>query len=115
MFSRMMVGWAIDDNMRTGLVMKALQKAINHRQLPKGMIVHSDGGSQYASKEFRTLLKKYDLTQSMTRKDNHYDNAMAESLFSRFKAELLQKGTFHSREDAVTEIFEYIEMYYNNK
>lgn len=66
-----MVGWAIDDNMRTELVMKALQKAINHRQLPKGMIVHSDGGSQYASKEFRTLLKKHDLIQSMTRKDNH--------------------------------------------
>lgn len=71
MFSRMMVGWAIDDNMRTELEIKALQKAINHRQLPKGMIVHSDGGSQYASKEFRTLLKKYDLTQSMTRKNNH--------------------------------------------
>jgi putative transposase len=115
MFSRMMVGWAIDDNMRTELVMKALQKAINHRQLPKGMIVHSDGGSQYASKEFRTLLKKYDLTQSMTRKNNHYDNAMAESLFSRFKAELMQKGTFQNREDAITEIFEYIEMYYNKK
>lgn len=109
------MGWAIDDNMRTELVMKALQKVINHRQLPKGVIVHSDGGSQYASKDFRTLLRKHDLTQSMTRKDNHYDNAMAESLFSRFKAELLQKGAFQNREDAVTEIFEYIEIYYNKK
>jgi putative transposase len=114
-FTRVIVGWALEDNMCTELIVKALQKAIDRKPLPKGLIVHSDGGSQYSSKEFRQLLKKHQFVQSMTRKNNHYDNAQAESLWSRFKAELLEKGVFDSLQDAYTETFEYIEIYYNRQ
>jgi putative transposase len=112
MFSHKIVGWDLADNMRSSLIINALSKAIERRSLGSGLIIHSDGGGQYASQDFRKLLKKYEFAQSMTRKDNHYDNAMGESLFSRFKAELIQKGAFLSFDDAYTEIFEYIELYY---
>lgn len=79
----------------------------------KGLITHSDRGGQYAGIIFRKLLADKDILQSMSRADNPYDNAFMESCFSRFKAELLQNGIFDSFEDAQTEIFEYIEMYYN--
>ena len=72
----------------------------------------SDGGGQYMDTEFRLWLNDYPASQSMTRKDNHYDNAHAESLFSRFKAELMQQGLFVDFDDAQTAIFEYIEIYY---
>ena len=101
------------DHMRSILVENALNKAINRKVLPKGLLVHSDGGGQYASEAFRNLLRQHEFSQSMTRKDNHYDNAMGESLFSRFKAELMEKGAFNGFDDAYTEIFEYIELYYN--
>lgn len=115
MFTRTIVGWELKSHMRTSLVVSALNKAIKRRKLPKGLIIHSDGGKQYSAKEFREVLKKHEFEQSMTRKNNHYDNAMAESLWSRFKAELLDKGAFECLEDAYTEIFEYIEIYYNKK
>lgn len=115
MFSHKIVGWDLAENMRSILIINALNKAIERRNLPKALIVHSDGGGQYASEDFRNLLKIYEFSQSMTRKNNHYDNAMGESLFSRFKTELMQKGAFLNFDDAYTEIFEYIEVYYNRK
>lgn len=114
-YSRMIVGWDLADHMRSELVVNALQKAINRRRVGVGLIIHSDGGGQYASADFKQLLKEYGFLSSMTRKDNHYDNAMAESLFSRFKTELMGKGSFLTKNDAYTEIFEYIEVYYNRK
>lgn len=66
MFSRKIVGWDLSENMRSSLIINALNKAIKQRKLPKGLIVHSDGGGQYASDVFRNLLKKYDFLQSMT-------------------------------------------------
>lgn len=115
MYSRKIVGWELLRHMRSELVIKALNKSIQRRKLPKGLIVHSDGGGQYASHEFLKLLDDNGFLSSMTRRDNHYDNAMAESLFSRFKAELMEKGAFDNFEDAYTEIFEYIEIYYNTQ
>lgn len=115
MYSREIVGWELLRHMRSELVINALNKSIHRRKLPKGLIAHSDGGGQYASHEFLKLLKNNGFLSSMTRRDNHYDNAMAESLFSRFKAELMDKGAFDSFEDAYTEIFEYIEIYYNTQ
>ncbi len=115
MYTRVVLGWELMHTMPTDLAIKALQKAINRRNLPKGMIVHTDGGGQYASNRFRQLLKAHDFKQSMTRKDNHYDNAMGESFFSRSKAEMLENGAFANFEDAYSEIFEYIEVYYNKK
>lgn len=111
--SRYIVGWALKTHMEASLIFEALKKAFYKRQPPKGIIIHSDGGGQYMDTEFRIWLSDNDAEQSMTRKDNHYDNAHAESLFSRFKAELMQKGAFDSFDDALTAIFEYIEMYYN--
>lgn len=94
MKSRKIVGWELAENMRSQLFINALQKAIDRRELSEGLIIHSDGCGQYASNEFRDLLQKYTFKQSMTRRDNYYDNAMGESFFSGFKAELIQKEGF---------------------
>jgi transposase InsO family protein len=114
-FTRLIVGWALADNMRTELVINALRSAIGRYTIPVGCILHSDGGGQYDANEYRFLLAQNGFLSSMTRPDNHYDNAQAESVFSRFKAELMQKGAFQAFDDAFIEIFEYIEIYYNRK
>lgn len=111
--SHRIAGWHLDRHMEESLVLTALQKVIKVRQPDKGLIVHSDGGRQYVSTAFRALLRTHQYRQSMTRKDNHYDNAQAESLFSRFKAELLDGGVFYGLQDAYLRSFEYIEGYYN--
>lgn len=113
-YSRLIVGWQIADNMGEKLIITALEKAYLERRPEPGLILHSDRGGQYVSNRFRLLIEKHRSRQSMSRKSDSYDNAFAESLFSRFKAELLQGGTFLNEEDAQTEIFEYIEMYYNS-
>lgn len=113
LFSRKIVGWRVDEHMQDSLVILPMHQLIRLRQPEKGFIVHSDGGGQYGSNDFRELLKLHEFRQSMTRKDNHYDNAFIESLFSRFKAELLNGGTFLSLADAQAKVFEYIEGYYN--
>lgn len=113
LYSRMIVGWQLEDHMKEVLVTTAFKKAINKRKPAKGMIAHSDRAGQYAGGVFRKLITKHNILQSMSRADNPYDNAFMESCFSRFKAELLQDGIFETIEDARTEIFEYIEMYYN--
>jgi len=113
LYSHRIVGWNLDRQMTEDLVIKSMQQVIRQRQPSKGLIVHSDGGSQYSSKTFRALLKLQEYRQSMTRKDNHYDNAHAESLFSRLKAELLDGDIFYGFNDAYTRTFEYIEGYYN--
>ena len=115
LFSRRIVGWQLAEHMQEGLVVQSLKQAFDTRSVPEGMIVHSDRGGQYAGKTFRGLLGNKKALQSMSRADNPYDNAFMESCFSRFKAELLEDGAFENREDAQTEIFEYIEMYYNTK
>ena len=113
LYSHRIVGWHLARQMTEDLVIKAMQQVIRQRQPNEGFIVHSDGGSQYSSKAFRELLKVHQYQQSMTRKDNHYDNAHAESLFSRFKAELLDGDIFYGFDDAYARTFEYIEGYYN--
>ena len=113
--SRYIVGWALKTHMEGSLIFEALKKAFAKRNPPKGIIIHTDGGGQYMATDFRIWLNDNQAQQSMTRKDNHYDNAFAESLFSRFKAELVQQGTFNAFDDAQTTIFEYIEIYYNRK
>ena len=107
------MGWQVDRHMQDSLVIEALRKVILLRKTPSGMIVHSDGGGQYKSIAFRELIARQEFVQSMTRKDNHYDNAFSESLFSRFKTELMVQGGFGGLQDARLQIFEYIEGYYN--
>lgn len=115
LFSRKIIGWQLKDHMKEALIIEAFKKALQSRIAPKGLIVHSDRGGQYAGNTFRKLINSKGILQSMSTADNPYDNAFMESCFSRFKAELMQDGAFDNAEDAQTEIFEYIEMYYNTK
>lgn len=111
--SRKIVGWSMDDNMKVSLVNDALSMAIEHRNLPPGLLWHTDKGSQYASHSHRALLKKHNIVQSMSRKGNCWDNAVAESFFKTLKNELVYQTYFYTRKQAKQEIFEYIEFYYN--
>jgi transposase InsO family protein len=112
-FTRRVVGWQISSTMTAQLVIDALNRARSRGLIKRGAIIHTDGGSQYASVEYRRLLYINGFRQSMSAKGNCYDNAQAESFFSRFKAELVEDGIFESVEQARSEIFSYIEGYYN--
>ena len=111
--TRRIIGWSLALEMKAELVISALQKAIEKGLVKAGAIIHSDRGSQYAANGFRSLLQTNGLRQSMSGKGNCYDNAQAESFFSRFKAELMEGGVFEELEQARSEIFSYIEGYYN--
>lgn len=111
--TRKIIGWSLGSEMTQELVMSALKKAVRKGLVKHGASVHSDRGSQYASKAFRELLRRNGFRQSMSGKGNCYDNAQAESFFSRFKAELIEDGVFENIEQARSEIFSYIEGYYN--
>jgi len=111
--TRRLIGWSLSETMTAELVISALRKAIRKGLLKAGAIIHSDQGSQYASTAFRELLRINCLRQSMSGKGNCYDNAQAESFFSRFKTELLEGGVFESIEQARSEIFSDIEGDYN--
>ena len=111
--TRRIIGWSLGLEMTAELVISALQKAIHKGKVQAGAIVHSDRGSQYASGGFRQLLQQSGFRQSMSGKGNCYDNAQAESFFSRFKAELMENGVFEDLEQARLEIFSYIEGCYN--
>jgi putative transposase len=113
LFSRRIVGWRVDDNMEDALVITPLRAALQSRQPAQGLITHSDRGGQYVSNDLQELVSLWRIRPSMSRADDPYDNAFAESFWSRLKAELLEGGCFLSVDDARTEIFEYIESYYN--
>ena len=113
LYSRRVLGWSIRDDMTEKLVIEAFQMMQGRTGLPKGCIIHSDRGGQYASKNFRQILKMHGCRQSMSRAGETYDNAFAESLFSRYKAELLEGGAFNDTDEARMETFQYIDGYYN--
>ena len=113
LFSRMVIGWAMDKRMKAKLVTDALQMALWRRRMPKGVIVHSDRGSQYCSKKYQALIKKHKLVCSMSAKGNPYDNACAESFFHSLKVELIHGENFDTREIMRRAVFEYIEVDYN--
>jgi putative transposase len=113
LYSRLVVGWQIEESLEDELVIGSMRKAILRRRPAKGLIVHSDRGGQYVSKELRALLVSHGIEQSMSRAGETYDNAYAESFFSRYKAELLEGGAFTDIEEARSETFRYIEGYYN--
>ena len=117
LYSRKIVGWAMDQRMQKGLVIRALQMALHHRRPNSLQILmhHSDRGSQYASKLFQKLLKVNDIRCSMSRKGNCWDNAVAESFFRTLKEELVHQQRYKTRDDAKQSIFEYIEVFYNQQ
>ena len=115
LFSRRIVGWGLQDRMSASLVCEALDAAVKLRRPPPGLIFHSDRGSQYASKAFRRRLWRYRMQQSMSRKGNCWDNAVAESFFATLKKELVRNLAFETRASARSQVFEYIEVFYNRQ
>lgn len=115
LYTRQILGWAVREDMTAELVVNAFEMVARRSTIPAGCIVHSDRGKQYASTRFRELLRSNSCRQSMSRTGETYDNAFAESLFSRFKAEVLEGGSFYDAEEASFESFQYIEGYYNTK
>ncbi len=111
--SRKIVGWSLADHLRADLVIAALQQALGSRRARPGLIFHSDRGSQYGSGPFRELLRAAGIRQSMSARANSYHNAWTESFIGTLKTEMLPDGAFIAHADANTEIFAYIEAYYN--
>jgi transposase InsO family protein len=115
LFSRQVVGWSMSEHMRTKLVNDALLMAVWKRKPGKGVLWHTDRGSQYASESHRALLKEHGIRQSMSRKGNCWDNAVSESFFQTLKTELVHHQTYHTRAEARQAVFEYIEVFYNRQ
>jgi putative transposase len=115
LYSRKIVGWAMSERIDTVLILKALAMALLHRNPPANLLFHSDRGVQYASGEYRQALSQAGLIASMSRKGNCYDNAAMESFWSTLKLELVYRHWFGSRAQARTEIFDYIETFYNRQ
>jgi len=113
LFSRLIVGYSMSENIDTALVADAFTMAVNKRKPSRGLIFHSDRGVQYASDEFRKLLKNNEAIQSMSRKGNCWDNACAESFFSTLKIEEVYRRSYKTRQEARLSVFEYIEIFYN--
>lgn len=111
--TRRIVGWKVSERMTADLVTEALRSGLRQGSIKRNAIVHTDRGSQYVSTEYRKLLGACGLRQSMSGKGNCYDNAQAESFFSRFKTELVEGGIFETVAEARAESFSYIEGYYN--
>jgi putative transposase len=115
LYSRMIVGWHIDQRQTSSLVITAIRNALAQRGKNPGIIFHSDRGSQYASEAVRDILTDNKMIQSMSRKGNCYDNAVMESFFHTLKTELIRFEKFQTREEAKMKIFDYIEIYYNRQ
>jgi transposase InsO family protein len=115
LFSRRVVGWAMSQSIDTLLVLSALDMALQQRQPAAGLVHHSDRGSQYASADYQQALKASGLQCSMSRKGNCWDNAVVESFFSTLKTELVYQTDFTTRQQARSELFEYIEVFYNRQ
>ena len=108
-FSRSVIGWDLSDSLERHSVIKALNKAIMRRRPGKGLMIHSDRGVQYASKDLKTCLSKHDFIQSMSRKCNCWDNAVAESFFHTLKTQLVHHVHFSCVADAERILFKYIQ------
>jgi len=115
LFSRGVVGLAMDKTIADTLVTQAMRQAILRRNPGKGLILHSDRGSQYAGNDFKALLAQNEFVGSMSKKGDCWDNAVAESFMHTLKVELVHRNKFKTREEAKIKIFEYVEMYYNRK
>jgi len=115
LFSRRVVGWSMQDHMKTSLVNDALLMALWERKPGRGLIWHTDRGSQYAADSHRRILNDHGILQSMSRKGNCWDNSVAESFFHTLKTELTHHINYQTKEEAKKAIFEYIEVFYNRK
>jgi putative transposase len=115
LFSRAVVGWAIDHTMSTALPLGALDMAIRRRKPQRGLLHHSDRGCQYTSGEYRDALAQLGVEVSMSRTGNCWDNAVAESFFATMKTELFYRRSWATTAELRSALFEYIEVFYNRK
>ena len=115
LFSRRILGWSAKSTMARSIVLEALGSALRLRQPSRGLLHHSDRGSQYASDDYRKTLRAAGVTCSMSRKGDCWDNAPAESFFATLKRELMQGRNFRTRAEAKSAIFEFIESWYNRE
>ncbi|GAB1261566.1 IS3 family transposase [Aurantivibrio plasticivorans] len=115
LYSRRIVGWALDTSMTETLVKTALQNALSQREIEPGLILHSDRGVQYRSQGYIDFAHSKGMKLSMSRKGNCWDNAPMESFFSRLKVELIYAKNYQTIDEACSGIFEYIEIFYNRK
>jgi len=115
LYARRVVGWAMSERIDQQLVLDALEMALLQRSPSPGLIHHTDQGRQYSSTAYIETLKKHGMVQSMSRRGNCYDNAVAESFFSSLKNELVNHCSFKTRDEARTAVFEYIEVFYNRQ
>ena len=115
LYSRQVVGWAMEPRLDKELGLKALRMALASRQPPAKLLHHSDRGVQYANNEFQQLLRAHKAIASMSRTGNAYDNAPMESFFASLKRELIHFRNYRTRDEARADIFEYIEVFYNRQ
>jgi len=114
LYTKRVVGWATSDRFDTQLTLAALHMAVRRQRPKPGLMFHSDRGVQYASKAYSQALGRYKIEQSMSRRGDPYDNAVAENFFSCFKCECAHLKHFMTKGQAKTDIFQYIETFYNN-
>jgi transposase InsO family protein len=115
LYSRLVVGWSMKDKPKQELVNEALLMAVEQRRPEPGLIHHTDQGRLYASTIYTRMLSRFGMLRSMSRKGNCYDNAAVESFFSSLKNEVVHHQDFHTRDQARTAIFDYIELFYNRR
>lgn len=115
LYSRRVVGWAMQSRQPTDLVLQALLMAVWRRKPAEKVLIHSDQGSQFTSIEWASFLKQHNLEHSMSRRGNCHDNAVAESFFNLLKRERIRRRTYKTRDDARQDVFDYIEFFYNPK
>ena len=115
LYSRAVVGWSMSKRMKASLVTDALTMAMFRRGMPKGVIIHSDRGSQYCSHAYRDLARDHDFKVSMSRKGDCWNNAVAESFFHSLKVEAIQFEPVMNRAEMRQAVFEYIDVDYNRK
>lgn len=115
LYSRKVIGWSMSSRNNRQLVCDALTMALWRRKRPKNVIVHSDQGSTYASNDYLSLLKQYQLIPSMSRKGECLDNAVAESFFGTLKTEWVDEKDYKTHDEAKKSLFEYIELFYNRR
>jgi putative transposase len=115
LYSRRIVGWAMDRYVGRHLVIEALTMALGYRQPAGSLLHHSDRGPQYTSDDFRDLLEQQGIRCSMSARGHCYDNAPVESFFALLKRKRIRRRTYADREEAKADVFDYIEVFYNRK
>ena len=113
LFSRRVVGWSMQSTMHTDLVLQALTLAVWRRKPARGLMLHSDQGSQFTGGDWQAFLKAHGIVCSMSKRGNCHDNGVVESFFQLLKRERIKRRIYTARADAASDVFDYIEMFYN--